>query len=119
MEISELAKSFHEAKTDLSVQEKDLVLIEKLVEDLLKDTQTPDLKLEISGLNRQIKSQNESIEVRKTEVDGLQEELLHEIQSGKYDAEQKIEVALNESSYFEVWKTKKDTLGYSAPLNRN
>ncbi|PYF73859.1 hypothetical protein [Pedobacter nutrimenti] len=119
MKISELAKSFYAVKTSFCEQEKDLLLTEKLVNDLLKDPQTPDLELEISGLKKNIKIQQELLGSKKTELDIVSRELLGQMHSEGFKPEQKTEVHLTESSYVEIWPTKKETLACSTPIKRN
>ncbi|HWW38880.1 hypothetical protein [Pedobacter sp.] len=106
MKINELALSFCQSKTELLELEKDLALVEKLVKDLLADVQTPDLKLEISGLNKEIKSQTEVIEQLKAELNGVQDELLACFKAEDYKAGDKLEVVLNNSKAVQLWVTK-------------
>jgi peptidoglycan hydrolase CwlO-like protein len=72
MEIKELAGSLEVAKANLADQQRNLKQVQNLVDDLGKEDQTFDIKLEISNLNKDVNSQTTLIEQRQKEIAELE-----------------------------------------------
>jgi peptidoglycan hydrolase CwlO-like protein len=72
MEIKELAGSLEMAKANLADQQRNLKQVQNLVDDLGKEDQTFDIKLEISNLNKDVNSQTTLIEQRQKEIAELE-----------------------------------------------
>lgn len=72
MEIKELAESLEVAKVGLADQQRNLKQVQNLVDDLGKETQTFEIKLEISDLNKDVNSQMGLIEQKQKEIAELE-----------------------------------------------
>ncbi|WP_448633203.1 hypothetical protein [Pedobacter panaciterrae] len=68
MEIKELTESLGAAKTSLADQQRNLKQVQNLVNDLGKETQTFEIKLEISDLKKDVNNQTTLIEERKRNI---------------------------------------------------
>ncbi|MEJ2904993.1 hypothetical protein [Pedobacter panaciterrae] len=72
MEIKELTESLGAAKTSLADQQRNLKQVQNLVNDLGKETQTFEIKLEISDLKKDVNNQTTLIEEREKEISELE-----------------------------------------------
>jgi len=72
MEIKELAESLEVAKASLADQQRNLKQVQNLVDDLGKEDQTFDIKLEISNLKKDVNSQTTLIVQRQKEIAELE-----------------------------------------------
>ena len=72
MEIKELTESLAVAKTSLADQQRNLKQVQNLVDDLGKETQTFEIKLEISDLKKDVNNQTTLIEEREKEISELE-----------------------------------------------
>jgi len=72
MEIKELAESLEVAKASLADQQRNLKQVQNLVDDLGKEDQTFEIKLEISDLNKDVANQTTLIEERQKEIAELE-----------------------------------------------
>lgn len=72
MEIKELAESLEVAKASLADQQRNLKQVQNLVGDLGKETQTFEIKLEISDLNKDVNSQTALIAQKQEEIAELE-----------------------------------------------
>jgi hypothetical protein len=72
MEIKELTESLGAAKTSLADQQRNLKQVQNLVNDLGKETQTFEIKLEISDLKKNVNNQTTLIEEREKEISELE-----------------------------------------------
>nr|WP_068890536.1 hypothetical protein [Pedobacter panaciterrae] len=72
MEIKELTESLEVAKTNLADQQRNLKQVQNLVDDLEKETQTFEIKLEISDLKKDVNKQSILIEERGKEIFDLE-----------------------------------------------
>lgn len=72
MEIKELTESLGVAKTSLADQQRNLKQVQNLVDDLGKETQTFEIKLEISDLKKDVNNQTILIEEREKEISELE-----------------------------------------------
>lgn len=72
MEIKELAESLEMAKVGLADQQRNLKQVQNLVDDLGKETQTFEIKLEISDLNKDVNSQTDLIQQKQKEIAELE-----------------------------------------------
>jgi cob(I)alamin adenosyltransferase len=72
MEIKELTESLGVAKTSLADQQRNLKQVQNLVDDLGKETQTFEIKLEISDLKKDVNNQTTLIEEREKEISELE-----------------------------------------------
>jgi len=72
MEIKELTESLGAAKTSLADQQRNLKQVQNLVDDLGKETQTFEIKLEISDLKKDVNNQTTLIEEREKEISELE-----------------------------------------------
>nr|WP_294877514.1 hypothetical protein [uncultured Pedobacter sp.] len=72
MEIKELTESLGVAKTSLADQQRNLKQVQNLVDDLGKEAQTFEIKLEISDLKKDVNNQTILIEEREKEISELE-----------------------------------------------
>lgn len=72
MEIKELTELLGVAKTSLANQQRNLKQVQNLVDDLGKETQTFEIKLEISDLKKDVNNQTTLIEEREKEISELE-----------------------------------------------
>lgn len=72
MEIKELAESLEVAKASLADQQRNLKQVQNLVDDLGKEAQTFEIKLEISDLNKDVTRQTDLIQQKQNEIAELE-----------------------------------------------
>lgn len=72
MEIKELAESLEVAKASLADQRRNLKQVQNLVDDLGKEAQTFEIKLEISDLNKDVNRQTDLIQQKQNEIAELE-----------------------------------------------
>lgn len=72
MEIKELAESLEVAKASLADQQRNLKQVQNLVDDLGKEAQTFEIKLEISDLNKDVNRQTDLIQQKQNEIAELE-----------------------------------------------
>ncbi|ETZ21296.1 hypothetical protein [Pedobacter sp. V48] len=72
MEIKGLTESLGVAKTSLADQQRNLKQVQNLVDDLGKETQTFEIKLEISDLKKDVNNQTALIAEREKEISELE-----------------------------------------------